>query len=300
MTNILVSGLINLETTLKVERFPIDYSPVRYPFFGVRSAVSGVGFNLAKALTLLGDRVDFLSIVGEDEAGKLVHSALRQLPVDDRYIDHRAAQTAQSVILYDETGRRAINVDLKDIQELSYPAERFEQALVECRLAVLCNINFSRPFLQRARQAGARVATDVHAISDLEDDYNRDFMAAAQVLFMSHENLPCSPEEWIRSAYNRYGSEIMVVGLGSQGALLWVAKDRFLERLPAVYTRPVVNTIGAGDALFACFLHYYAKNADPYQAIQKAMTYASYKIGVTGAAEGLLREDELERICAEH
>ena len=47
---VLVSGLINLETTLRVNGFPIDYNPVNYPFLGVQSRVSGVGYNLAKAL----------------------------------------------------------------------------------------------------------------------------------------------------------------------------------------------------------------------------------------------------------
>ena len=39
MNQILVSGLINIETTLRVEGFPIGYSPVRYPFFGINSTV---------------------------------------------------------------------------------------------------------------------------------------------------------------------------------------------------------------------------------------------------------------------
>ena len=52
---ILVSGLINIETTVGVDGFPIDYSPVRYPFFGVRSTVSGVGLNVSKALTTSGN-----------------------------------------------------------------------------------------------------------------------------------------------------------------------------------------------------------------------------------------------------
>ncbi len=50
MSPILVSGLINIETTVRVDRFPIPYFPVRYPFFGVRSTVSGVGLNVSKAL----------------------------------------------------------------------------------------------------------------------------------------------------------------------------------------------------------------------------------------------------------
>jgi hypothetical protein len=37
MNSILVPGLINIETTLQVDGFPIDYSPVRYPFMGVSS-----------------------------------------------------------------------------------------------------------------------------------------------------------------------------------------------------------------------------------------------------------------------
>ena len=52
MRPILVSGLINIETTLQVEAFPIPYFPVRYPFHGIRSTVSGVGHNVAKALRI--------------------------------------------------------------------------------------------------------------------------------------------------------------------------------------------------------------------------------------------------------
>ena len=52
---ILVSGLLNVETTVAVKGFPIPYYQIDYPFFGVNSNVSGVGCNIAKALTALGD-----------------------------------------------------------------------------------------------------------------------------------------------------------------------------------------------------------------------------------------------------
>ncbi len=134
------------------------------------------------------------------------------------------------------------------------------------------------------------IATDVHTIANLDDPYNRDFMAAATLLAMSDEHLPVDPESWVRRLVNRYGTEIVLVGLGSQGCLLWVKRDNFLERVPAVRTRPVVNTIGAGDALFSSFLHFYAKTGDPYAAVQRAVHFASYKIGETGAAAGFLPE----------
>jgi ribokinase len=34
MNNILVCGLTNIETMLKVNNFPIEYSPIEYNFFG--------------------------------------------------------------------------------------------------------------------------------------------------------------------------------------------------------------------------------------------------------------------------
>ena len=296
MAKILVSGLINIEITVRVESFPIIYTPVRYPFFGVNSSVSGVGYNIARALTILGDDVRLLSLIGRDPLAGLVRAALERDRIAGKNVLDQVAETAQSVILYDGEGRRQINVDLKDVQETPYPQHRYSQAAAGCDLLVLCNINFSRPFLEQARRSGKRVATDVHAISDLNDPYNSDFMRAANILFMSHEWLPVRPEEWARRVWNRFDPEVLVIGMGTEGALLAVKNDNFIERIPAALTRPTVNTIGAGDALFSAFLHYYLKTDDPYQSLNKAMVFASYKIGATSASDGFLDEPALEEL----
>ena len=54
---ILVSGLLNTETTTAIRSFPIQYYPIDYPFFGINTAVSGVAFNIAKALRTLGNEI---------------------------------------------------------------------------------------------------------------------------------------------------------------------------------------------------------------------------------------------------
>lgn len=299
MGKILVSGLTNIETTLRIESFPIIYTPVRYPFFGVNSSVSGVGYNIARALTVLGDEVRLLSMIGRDPLGTFVRSALDRDGISGKNVLDLVAETAQSVILYDGEGRRQINVDLKDAQETPYPQQRFSQAAQGCDLLVLCNINFSRPFLEQARRAGRRVATDVHAITDLNDPYNNDFMRAATVLFMSHEWLSESPDRWARRVWSRFDPEVLVIAMGAEGALLAIKKDNFIERIPAVSTRPVVNTIGAGDALFSSFLHFYVKQGDPYLALRKAMVFASYKIGAASASDGFLDEAGVEEYFAQ-
>lgn len=299
MARLLVSGLINIETTLRVDQFPVHYTPVRYPFWGVATTVSGVGYNVAKALTALGNEVPFVSLIGQDPQGTLVLQQLDADALSRRYIRRDLDETPQSVILYDGEGRRQINVDLKDIQDRAYPGEAFVSALQGSEIAVLCNVNFSRPFLAIARKRGIPIATDVHAISDLDDAYNRDFMAAADILFMSDDSLPVAPEAWAERVMDRYGPKVLVIGLGKQGALLTLREPRRTVRLPAVQTRPVVNTIGAGDALFSAFLHGYARTRNPYAALKRAIVFASYKIGEKGAAEGFLSEAELERWYAE-
>jgi acarbose 7IV-phosphotransferase len=296
MANILVAGLINIETTLKIDGFPFEYTPVRYPFFGINSTVSGVGYNIVKALLTLGDQVTFLSMVGDDAAGTLVRDALGKINAADTHVLTQLSQTPQSVILYEPSGRRTINTDLKDIQEQTYPLDRAEAALRGVDLAVLCNINFSRPLLSMAKSMDIPIATDIHAISDLNDHYNRDYMAHARILFQSHERLYMPPEVWARKLWEVYGVEIVVVGMGGDGALLAVRHDNFMERIPAVHTRQVVNTIGAGDALFSSFLHTYLRTRDPYEAIRKATVFASWKIGAVGAAEGFLPESDLDRL----
>lgn len=295
MAHIAVSGLVNIETTLQIEGFPVSYEPVRYPFYGVNSSVSGVGYNIAKALTTLGDTVHLMTLIGQDMTENLVRADLRGIGIQDKHVLSPLEKTPQSVILYDPQGNRAIFTDLKDIQDQTYPLAIAEHVLAQCDLAVICNINFARPLLALAKARQLVIATDVHAISQIDDAYNRDYMASATILFQSHEKLPLPPEAWAKRIYETYGTPIIVIGLGADGALLAVHDDHFMERIPALYTRPVINTIGAGDALFSAFIHAYQHTQDPYLAIRKAMVFASYKIGEVGAASGFLSGEELER-----
>ncbi len=299
MNKILIAGLINIETTLKIDGFPLEYSPVNYPFWGIRSTVSGVAINVAKSLYTLGVQPNVLSLIGIDGGGKQVIENLSSSNIDNKYIIRALEETPQSVILYEEGGRRQIHCDLKDIQDRTYPIAVFKEALRESSMAILTNINFSRPFLKIAREEGKLVATDVHVLSDIHDAYNKDFMQYANILFMSHEGINEPVEDFAMKVINQYHNDILVIGMGKEGALLYVKKDNFLGRFPAVETRKIVNTIGAGDALFSSFIYFYNQSQDPYISLKKAIVFASYKIGTKGAAEGFLDEEGLNALYKE-
>ncbi len=293
MAKILVSGLINIETTLKIDSFPLEYNPANYPFFGIKSNVSGVGYNVAKALNTLGSETKLMAMIANDMAGEIVKKAFAKDGLDTQYLKENLTGTPQSVILYDQEGKRQIHTDLKDIQEQFYPIDEFKAAVKQAEIVCLCNINFSRHFIRKAKKMGKIIASDVHAISELDDEYNKDFMSAADILFMSDEEIPQPPKDWAKKILEKYAPEILVIGLGKKGALLAVKKDDYLKIHPAIKTRKVINTVGAGDALFSAFIHFYNQDYNPYHALDKAMIFASYKIGTARAAKGFLTEEKL-------
>lgn len=296
MNKIIVAGLVNVETTVRIESFPIEYTPINFPFFGVQSQASGVGLNIGKALTTLGDEVKLLSMIGDDPSGVIVKSELEHCGIDTRYIVQNLSATPQSVVLYENSGRRQIYCDLKEIQDCSYEEDVFRKVIEDASIVCLCNINFSRNLLKIAKDNNKLIATDVQVLGDIYDTYNADYMRFANMLFLSNENIKEPVDDFVKSIIKEYDNDIIVVGLGSKGALLYVKKDNCMKRFPAIETREVVNTIGAGDSLFSSFIHYYSKNSDPYESIKKAIVFASYKIGVASAADGFLTEEELEKI----
>ncbi len=296
MSKVLVCGLINIETTLRVDQFPIPYFPVTYPIHQINTTVAGVGFNISKALATLGNQVQLLSITGSDFYHHLINKQMEQLSLPSNGILPIVEKTAQSIILYDPQGNRQIYTDLKDIQDQTYPTQAFEETSAGCEICVLCNINFSRPLLALAQAWNIPIACDVHAIHDLDDAYNQDFMRSAHILFCSHENLALAPEEFMRQLWSRFQTPLCVIGLGADGALLGIHQQQRIEHFAAVSTRPVVNSIGAGDALFSAFLDGFLRGFSPQKALQRAMVFASYKIGARGAAEGFLSLAELDHL----
>lgn len=307
MKNILVSGLVNIETSTSIKSFPIEYQPIDYNMFGINSVPSGVGLNLASAMTTLGDKVSLLSVCGNDFLGSAIKQELEKRNISSKNVLTLLSQTPQSVVLYDLDGKRYIICDLKDAQNIQYYSvnifkastekcnrlvDAFKSESEKCDCFCLCNINFSRAMLPIAKNTGKPIVTDVHVISSLDDEYNKDFMQYADILFMSHENLG-DVKLFVKETEKRFGNSIIVVGMGAQGSMLYNKADDTFTEIPAYKTRRPVNTVGAGDALLSAFTHFYISGYSAKDSLRLASIFASYKIGDTSASSGFLTEQEL-------
>ena len=90
------------------------------------------------------------------------------------------------------------------------------------------------------------------------------------------------------------GSTVIVLGMGSKGALLLDAAENRLTTVPAYDKAKVVNTVGAGDSLFSAFLHYYVKGLSPEDSLRRAVIFAGIKIGFNGAGLGFSDETTID------
>lgn len=293
MANFLVSGLVNLETNVKTDGFPIDYMPITYPLFGVKTAVSGVGYNISKALMTLGNGVDFYTLIYPDEPGNCIKETLHSLDISTHIEQGKLKATPTSANLYDTKGRRRIFCDLKNIQTCRLTALPAEKDWERFSAAVICNINFAKPLLKEAKRHNVPIVTDLHVFSNINDKYNNPWLKSANTVFLSDEGLPCTPKTFLRQLSAAYPNiDIIVLGQGSKGALLYKCKEHTFIKQKAVKPVKVVNTVGAGDALLSAFTHfYYGLHLSAEDALHKAQTFASIKIGFDGGAEGFKNID---------
>ncbi len=293
---VLISGLVNIETTVAVQGFPIPYFPIDYPFFGVNAHVSGVGYNLARAFSALGDKTELISFLGSDDESERILKRLEKDGFSTDGIIRSLKNTPVSVVLFDHTGKRQIYCDLKDIQEkkIDTDSKMIEKKIADCDIVCACNTGFNRPLIRKAVEMAKPVATDVHILSNADDEYNRDFMKHAGILFLSDEGLPCSAKEFIQRLEDKYHSDIIVIGMGSSGAMLLDGERQKIWVLTAAKCGNVVNTVGAGDALFSAFIHYYLKGFHCIDALKRAEMFAAIKIGFNGASVGFGSEQDIE------
>lgn len=295
---IFVSGISSVETTLAVKGFPVTYYPVDYPFYGINGYVAGSGYRTACGCKSLGDDVEFLTLIGDDFGGRRIVDAVRDYGLDDKYIYKTLAASVESVVLQEVPfGRRQTYCDLKDVQDKTIDANAFRAAVEACDVCALCNVNFNRALIPLVKSLGKPLASDVQALPDVNDEFNAQFIDSADILFLSDEEIPNAPEDFMRELRARCKAKIIVMGMGDDGVLYYGGASP-LKKLKAVSVGNVL-TGGAGAALFSGFLHFYGKY-DCDEALKRAEVFSALKLegNVSGstATDSFPTEEKVEEL----
>lgn len=293
-----VAGTASLCLSVPVQEFPVPEGPTRFSE-QMGAGVSGVGANVAAVLHRLGTGVELCTVVGEDPAGELIRADLRSRGLlGPGAVTGPGSSLALSLVCAD--GGRAGYSRLDRVERDPYPAQVFERLAGEADLAVLTTAAFVRPLAEQAFGLGIPVAVDVHLIADLYEEAHRPWLNSADIVFCSHERLPCPPREWIARVFGAYpGCAIAAVGCGAEGALLGT-REGLLVQAGTAPPRPVRGTVGAGDTLFASFLHGWLAAGNPVEALRDAVLHAAWKVGDPFPGAGHLNGAELAELSGRH
>lgn len=291
MSKFLVAGIVQRETIVKVDKVPIEYAGVTAKPDSIFSSVGGDAYNESLALKWLGNSVDFMTMIGKDESMELINPKDSEVKLVTDYVLPRLQNTPSAVVFYDNNRKKQqIFEDVKDIRDTSYDLNLFAERADRAEMLVLSNVNFCRPLIQMGLELRKPIAVNIREYREEKLAYNEVFLKAADIIYVSDDNLSEDPYEFVKSLAAKYRPEIIVLGQGDGGLILYDKNKNIIAHYNAVRTHEVVNTVGAGNALFSCFLHFYNVSHDSVFAIKNALLFASYKVGFMGTSNGFMTE----------
>ncbi len=296
MSKFMVAGFVQMETIIKVEALPVPYKQFESIPDLVNSGIGGAGFNEAMALKWLGNEVDFMSMVARNMSRRQIEAYLKTFDVNLKtdYVLPMLDGMPTSVILYCK-GKKQTFEDVKDIRHVEYDYDLLESRIQDKDMILMSNCNFCRPIIGLAKKYQKPLAVNVRSMRAEKIANKEDFLAAADILYISDDDLESDHYDCIKECREKYDPEIVIMGIGDKGVILYTKEDNSEIEYRPVKTNEIVNTIGAGNALFSSFMHYYVKTKNAKEAIKNALLFASYKIGFVGTSNGFMTEEQIEQ-----
>ena len=225
---------------------------------------------------------------------------------EDEIVDHLLEMFEEEVGLVDDFSElhelfqrfwmyAPIFEDVKDIRTVEYDCDLFERQIQDKDMVLISNCNFCRPIIGLAKKYQKPLAVNVRSMRAEKIANKEDFLAAADILYISDDDLESDHYDCIKECREKYDPEIVIMGIGDKGVILYTKEDNSVIEYRPVKTNEIVNTIGAGNALFSSFMHYYVKTKNAKEAIKNALLFASYKIGFVGTSNGFMTEEQIEQ-----
>ncbi|MBD0290124.1 MAG: sugar kinase [Thermoleophilia bacterium] len=281
----------------------------------LRLRVAGAESNFAIALSRLGVPVTWVSRLGTDPLGDLVHGALEREGLDLRYVE-RDADAPTGLFLKWRTGGRTRVLYYRSGSAASRLAPRHvpAEALAGVALVHVTGITLAlgvgaralvAQLARSARRAGARVLFDPNWRSPLWRGPREAAAAQREVLpyvdwylcGLEEGNLLFETEsaEELVAAVREAGARDAVVRVGERGALVR-EEGGSLREVPPPRLAAVLDEVGAGDGFAAGFAFGLLRDLAPADCARTGNALAAAALRGTGDWETFPYLHELERL----
>ena len=291
----------------------VSIGEVLWDVIGNREYLGGAPLNFAAHASRLGHTVFFVSAVGRDERGERVHARMSKMGLSTRYV--RALETHPTGVVTVELGAAG-----QPQFTIHHPAAYDAPELADRDVAELLSpkpdwIYFGTLF-QMSPQArelttkliaspnAARLFYDVNLRKDsFEAELVCELMARAQVVKLNEDEARVidqmggrasrSLEDSCRSYAGEFGWRSVCVTRGEKGCALLFGEE-FVEA--SGYAVRAQDTVGAGDAFAAAFVHGLGMRWSP----QEIADFANRLAALVASRPGAIPNWTLEEVRALH
>ncbi|MBR2671027.1 MAG: carbohydrate kinase family protein [Oscillospiraceae bacterium] len=268
-------------------------------FFAASAELStgGEALNQAVAFTKMGKKVRIVCFTGEDHAGNIVDSTLKQHGIDISFVRKVPEEhTPVALIFTDDTGDRKSVTN--SAHRYNFHPER-DMSYMDGAAAVSLGSLFRAPFddpqvvyeiVSEAKKRGLPVYADTKLLilSRLSLEDFRDSLSMIDCIFPNEKEgrfySGKDDPEGMADGFLKYGVKSVIVKLGSEGCLY---KDGEMTiRLPGL---PVtaVDATGAGDNFAAGFISMRSEGRSIEESLRFANTCGALSTTVIGSAGGV-------------
>lgn len=252
----------------------------------------------ALAAAALGVPTRALAALGDDRLGAWVRDELEARDVEVVTL-HDPIGTHRSVNLVGSDGSRRNYFDPRGAGQVVMDTAACVRALRGAAVLHSHLDDWCRQMLPPARAEGLVISCDLQDVVDLDDPYRADWVATADVIFMSGANL-ADPAAAAAELARRRDGRVVVVGEGANGCLV-ATSDLVRHHPPVALPEPVVDTNGAGDNLAVGFLVAALLDGLEFdRAVQRAQLAARWICAQPGDAKAPLTRPELDRLELAH
>lgn len=277
---------------------PVDasvFTTGSLPAQDIAISFGGDALNEATILSRLEKTVQFISVIGQDEAGAMILQHLKQCGIRTGHVTQSPDfPTGVNLVLVDSQGERSFITNprgsLRMLDECHIDTSLFSNAPILCfaSLFVSSKLNPGKleTIFRSAKDAGCTVCADMTKCKNQESLFDlAPALAHVDYIFPNYEEArlishKTDPDD-IADAFLSCGVTHFVMKLGRSGCLIKTADERYL--IPAWPHAACVDTTGAGDNFAAGFLYALSEGMDLPSCGRFANAAASIAIEATGA-----------------
>jgi fructokinase len=278
--------------------------------------LGGAPANFIYRINSFGDYGTLLSRVGNDKAGREVREALRNLNVSDENIQtDYAFPTGSAKIKVDEFG----NGDFTILTDVAYDhieinsemMEAFGQADCVCFGTLSQRYGISKNTLRelihespdvvkfldinlRKKCYTATLVSDSLRMANILKTNLEELLITKQLLGLKATEI----KKLALEVLENYKLKIVLCTLGEDGAFCLTRENLFLY--DPGYKITLSDTVGAGDAFSAGFVHYFMNNHPIQEALQFGNAAGAMVATTTGATSPISKEEILTFMRISH